>query len=205
MDEQRTDEWFAARLGKVTASRVADVMARTKTGYSASRENYMAQLVVERITGERAESYNNAAMQWGTDQEPFARAAYEAHTGQMVEEVAFVPHPMIDGAGASPDGLVGADGLCEIKCPNTSTMIDTLLTGAIPSKYVAQMQFQMACTGRAWCDYVSFDPRMPAKAQLFVKRLERDDEYIANMEGEINKFLSELDAKVQQLKQLIGE
>ena len=119
--EQRTDEWFAARLGKVTASRVADVMARTKTGYSASRENYMAQLVVERITGERAESYNNAAMQWGTDQEPFARAAYEAHTGQMVEEVAFVPHPMIDGAGASPDGLVGADGLCEIKCPNTST------------------------------------------------------------------------------------
>ena len=203
--EQRTDEWFAARLGKVTASRVADVMARTKTGYSASRDNYMAQLVVERITGERAESYNNAAMQWGTDQEPFARAAYEAHTGQMVEEVAFVPHPTIDGAGASPDGLVGADGLCEIKCPNTSTMIDTLLTGAIPSKYVAQMQFQMACTGRAWCDYVSFDPRMPAKAQLFVKRLERDDEYIANMEAEINKFLSELDAKVQQLKQLIGE
>ena len=203
--EQRTEEWFAARLGKVTASRVADVMAKTKTGYSASRDNYMAQLVVERITGEKAESFTNAAMQWGTDQEPFARAAYEAHTGQMVEEVAFVPHPMIEGAGASPDGLVGADGLCEIKCPNTSTMIDTLLTGAIPSKYVAQMQFQMACTGRAWCDYVSFDPRMPAKAQLFVKRLERDDEYIANMEGEINKFLSELDAKVQQLKQLIGE
>ena len=203
--EQRTEEWFAARLGKVTASRVADVMAKTKTGYSASRDNYMAQLVVERITGEKAESFTNAAMQWGTDQEPFARAAYEAATGQMVEDVAFVPHPTIDGAGASPDGLVGADGLCEIKCPNTSTMIDTLLKGAIPSKYVAQMQFQMACTGRVWCDYVSFDPRMPAKAQLFVKRLERDDEYIANMEGEINKFLSELDAKVQQLKQLIGE
>lgn len=203
--EQRTDEWFAQRLGKVTASRVADVMAKTKTGYSASRENYMAQLVVERITGERAESYSNAAMQWGTDQEPFARAAYEAHTGQMVEEVAFVPHPMIEGAGASPDGLIGADGLCEIKCPNTASMIEVLLTGTIPSKYVAQMQFQMACTGRGWCDYVVFDPRMPAKAQLFVKRLERDDEYIANMEGEINKFLSELDAKVQQLKKLIGE
>ena len=152
--EQRTDEWFAARLGKVTASRVADVMAKTKTGYSASRDNYMAQLVVERITGERAESFTNAAMQWGTDQEPFARAAYEAAKDVMVEEEGFVPHPTIQMAGASPDGLVNDDGLVEIKCPNTATQIETLLTGAIPSKYVAQMQFQMACTGRAWCDFV---------------------------------------------------
>ena len=203
--EQRTEEWFAARLGKVTASRVVDVMAKTKTGYSASRDNYMAQLVVERITGEKAESFTNAAMQWGTDQEPFARAAYEAATGVLVDELGFVPHPTIEGAGASPDGLVGDDGLVEIKCPNTATQIETLLTGAIPSKYVAQMQFQMACTGRAWCDFVSFDPRMPAKAQMFVKRLNRDDEYIANMEGEIQKFLAELDAKVQQLQKIIGE
>jgi putative phage-type endonuclease len=203
--EQRTDQWFAARLGKVTASRVADVMAKTKTGYSASRENYMAQLVVERITGEHAESYTNASMQWGTDQEPFARAAYEAAKGVLVDEQGFVPHPTIEGAGASPDGLIGDDGLVEIKCPNTSTQIDTLLTGSIPSKYVAQMQFQMACTGRKWCDFVSYDPRMPNKGQLFIRHLERDDEYIANMESEIKKFLSELDEKVKKLKHIFGE
>ena len=132
-------------------------------------------------------------------------AAYEAATGVLVDELGFVPHPTIEGAGASPDGLVGDDGLVEIKCPNTATMIETLLTGSIPSKYVSQMQFQMACTGRAWCDFVSFDPRMPSKAQMFVKRLIRDDEYIANMESEIQKFLAELDAKVQQLNTIIGE
>jgi len=128
MTEQRTDEWFAQRLGKVTASRVADVMAKTKTGYSASRENYMAQLVVERLTQTKAESFTNAAMQWGTDQEPFARAAYEAAQGVMVEEVGFMSHPDIEMAGASPDGLVGDDGLLEIKCPNTATHIETLLS-----------------------------------------------------------------------------
>jgi putative phage-type endonuclease len=203
--EQRTDEWFAARLGKVTASKVADVMARTKTGYSASRENYMAQLVVEQITGTRQESFTNSAMQWGTDQEPFARGAYEAATGNMVEEIGFVNHPAIEMAGASPDGLVGDDGCVEIKCPNTATMIETLLTGTIPQKYFAQMQFQMACTGRAWCDYVVFDPRMPAKAQLFIKRVPRDDTFIADMEAEIKKFLAETAVKVDQLKQIIGE
>lgn len=203
--EQRTDEWFAARLGKVTASKVADVMARTKTGYSASRENYMAQLVVEQITGTRQESFTNSAMQWGTDQEPFARGAYEAATGNMVEEVGFVNHPTIEMAGASPDGLIGDDGCVEIKCPNTATMIETLLTGTIPQKYFAQMQFQMACADRSWCDYVVFDPRMPAKAQLFVKRVPRDDEFIADMEAEIKKFLAETAVKVDQLKKIIGE
>lgn len=203
--EQRSNEWFAVRLGKVTASRVADLMAKTKSGYSTSRDNYMAQLVVERITGEKAESFTNSAMQWGTDQEPFARAAYEAVLGVLVDELGFAQHPTIEGAGASPDGLVGDDGLVEIKCPNTGTMIETLLSGAIPAKYVTQMQFQMACTGRAWCDFACFDPRMPAKAQLFVKRLYRDDDYIAEMEAEIVKFLAELDVKVQKLKQIIGE
>lgn len=203
--EQRTDEWFAARLGKVTASKVADVMARTKTGYSASRENYMAQLVVEQITGTRQESFTNSAMQWGTDQEPFARGAYEAATGNMVEEIGFVNHPAIEMAGASPDGLVGDDGCVEIKCPNTATMIETLLTGTIPQKYFAQMQFQMACADRSWCDYVVFDPRMPAKAQLFIKRVPRDDTFIADMEAEIKKFLAETAVKVDQLKQIIGE
>jgi putative phage-type endonuclease len=204
MDEQRTDEWFAARLGKVTASRVSDVVARTKSGYSTSRDNYMAQLIVERITGKQAESFTNAAMQWGTEQEPFARAAYEAHTGVMVDEVGFIAHPSIPDAGASPDGLVGATGLVEIKCPNTATHIETLINGSVPSKYLAQMQWQMACTGREYCDFVSFDSRMPAGAQLWVKRIERDNVLIGEMEVEVAKFLTELADKVEKLKNLIG-
>jgi putative phage-type endonuclease len=200
---QGSNDWFQIRMGKVTASRVADVIAKTKTGYSATRDNYMAQLVVERLTQTKAESYTNAAMQWGTDQEPFARAAYEAAQGVMVEEVGFVPHPTIEWAGASPDGLVGDDGLVEIKCPNTATMIETLLSQKVPGKYFIQMQFQLACTGRKWCDYVAFDPRMPAKAQMFVRRVDRDDEYIAHLEEEIAKFLVEVESQVQKLNEII--
>jgi putative phage-type endonuclease len=200
---QGSSEWFYQRLGKVTASRVADLVGKTKTGYSATRDNYMAQLVVERLTQTKAESYTNAAMQWGTDQEPFARAAYEAAQGVMVEEVGFVPHPTIEWAGASPDGLVGDDGLVEIKCPNTATMIETLLSQKVPGKYFIQMQFQLACTGRKWCDYVAFDPRMPAKAQMFVRRVDRDDEYIAHLEEEIAKFLVEVESQVQKLNEII--
>jgi len=200
---QGSSEWFYQRLGKVTASRVADVIAKTKTGYSTSRDNYMAQLVVERLTFTKTESYTNAAMQWGTDTEPFARAAYEATQGVMVEEVGFVRHPTIEWAGASPDGLVGDDGCIEIKCPNTLTMIETLLSQKVPGKYFAQMQFQMACTGRKWTDYVVFDPRMPEKAQLFVKRVDRDDAYIAEIEAEIVKFLAEVASQVQQLNNYI--
>ena len=203
MIEQRTDDWFAARLGKVTASRVADVIAKTKTGYSASRENYMAQLVVERMTQKPTESYSNAAMQWGTDQEPFARAAYELAKGVMVEEVGFVPHPNILMAGASPDGFVGVNGLVEIKCPNTATMIETLLTKKCPQKYFTQIQFQLACTDRVFCDYVVFDPRMPKHLQLFVTRVERDEDFITHIEEEIQVFLSEVDEKITQLN-LIG-
>jgi putative phage-type endonuclease len=204
MMEQKSDEWFAARLGKVTASRVADVIAKTKTGYSASRENYMAQLVVERLTNTQAESYTNAAMQWGTDQEPFARAAYEVQQNVLVDETGLVDHPTIEMAGASPDGLVGEDGLVEIKCPNTATHIDTLLTQTVPAKYITQMQFQMACTGRQWADFVSFDPRMPQKAQIFIKRVPRDDAFIKEIESEIKKFLAEVSAKVDQLNKLIA-
>jgi putative phage-type endonuclease len=202
---QGSSEWFYQRLGKVTASRVADVIAKTKTGYSTSRDNYMAQLVVERLTNTKAESYTNSAMLHGVQQEPFARAAYEAAQGVMVEEVGFVRHPSIEWAGASPDGLVGGEGegLVEIKCPNTLTMIETLLSQKVPGKYFTQMQFQLACTGRKWCDYVMFDPRMPAKAQLFVKRVDRDDAYIAEIEAEIVKFLAEVDSQVQQLNQYI--
>ena len=200
---QGSTEWFYQRLGKVTASRVADVIAKTKTGYSASRENYMAQLVVERLTNTKAESYTSAAMMHGVEQEPFARAAYEAAQGVMVEEVGFVPHPSIEWAGASPDGLVGDDGCIEIKCPNTATMIETLLSQKVPGKYFTQMQFQLACTKRKWCDYVVFDPRMPAKAQLFVKRVDRDDTYIAEIEAEIVKFLAEVESQVQKLNAII--
>ena len=202
MMEQGTNEWFTIRIGKVTASRVADVIAKTKTGYSATRDNYMAQLVCERLTGQKGESFSNAAMQHGTDTEPLARAAYEAFQDILVDEVGFVPHPSIIMAGASPDGLVGDDGLLEIKCPNTATHIETLLSQSVPGKYNTQMQFQMACTGRQWCDFVSFDNRLPEELQLFVKRVPRDNEFIKQMEDEVVKFLNELDIKIAQLMDL---
>ena len=202
MIEQRTDDWFAARLGKVTASRVADVIAKTKTGYSASRENYMAQLVCERLTNTPTESFTNAAMQWGTDQEPFARAAYETAKGVMVEEVGFIVHPEIDMSGASPDGFVGVNGLVEIKCPTLATTMETWLTQKVPQKYFTQIQFQLACTDRVFCDYVVFDPRMPKHLQLYVTRVERDEDYIAHIEDEIVQFLDEVDQKVKKLNLL---
>jgi putative phage-type endonuclease len=200
--EQRTEEWFAARLGKVTASRVADVIAKTKSGYSTSRDNYMAQLVCERLTGQQGESFTNSAMQWGTETEPLARSAYEANADIMVEELGFVLHPKIDMAGASPDGLVGLFGMLEIKCPNTATHIEALLTETVPTKYITQMQWQMACAQRQWCDYVSYDPRIRADLQLFVKRVEFDAPYVAMLEEEVIKFLKELDIKVNKLNNL---
>jgi putative phage-type endonuclease len=199
MIEQGTPEWFAQRCGKVTASRVADIIAKTKTGAAASRGNYMAQLVAERLTGQPAESFKSAAMQFGADTEPMARMAYETQIGMLVDEVAMIPHPTIEMSGASPDGLVGHDGLVEIKCPNTSTHIETLLDEKVPGKYVTQMMWQMACTGRAWCDFVSFDPRMPEDMQLFIKRVPRDNEMIASLEAEVVKFLGELDELLAKL------
>lgn len=203
--EQQTEEWFSQRLGKVTASRVADIIAKTKSGYSTSRANYMAELICERLTGSRGDSYMNAAMAWGTATEPQARSAYEAATGQLVETVGFVPHPTILEAGASPDGLVGDDGLVEIKCPNTSTHIDTLLGKSAPSKYITQIQWQLACTGRKWCDFVSYDPRMPENMQMFLFRVPRNDETIAELVKEVVQFLSELDGKITNLQKEYGE
>jgi putative phage-type endonuclease len=199
MMDQGSEEWFTIRIGKVTASRVADVIAKTKTGYSASRDNYMAQLVCERLTGQKGESFTNAAMQHGTDTEPLARAAYEAFKDVLVDEVGFVPHPTIKMAGASPDGMVGEDGLLEIKCPNTATHIETLLSQSVPGKYNTQMQFQMACTGRKWCDFVSFDNRLPEELQLFVMRVPRDEVFIRLIEAEIVQFIAELDDKINKL------
>lgn len=199
---QGSPEWFSSRCGKVTASRVADILAKTKSGPSASRTNYMAQLIAERLTGTVEQSFTNAAMQWGTEKEPLARQAYEQENFVGVTEVGFVSHPTIEMAGASPDGLVGEDGLIEIKCPNTATHIDTLLSGDIPSKYKTQMAFQMACTGRAWCDFVSFDPRMPADLQLFICRYSRDDAFIAEMESQIIVFIGEAEFKLEHLRKL---
>jgi putative phage-type endonuclease len=197
--EQRTEEWFSARLGKVTASRVADVLAKIKSGESASRKNYKMELVVQRLTNKQGESFTNAAMEWGTEQEPFARMAYEAHTGTFVKEEGFVDHPTIEGFGCSPDGIVG-EGLIEIKAPNTANHIETVLENKVPSKYIPQMQCQMACTGAKWCDFVSFDPRVPEDLQLFVVRVERDQEYIDAMEVEVKQFLSEVLDLFNQLK-----
>lgn len=197
--EQGSSEWFAIRCGRVTASRVADVIAKTKAGWGASRANYMAELVAERLTGQPAERYSNAAMAWGTEKEPEARLAYEFETDQEVSQVGFVPHPSIGMSGASPDGRVGKCGLVEIKCPSTATHIETLLLQAIPQKYVTQMMWQMACDGRDWCDFVSFDPRLPENMRLFVSRVNRDATVIAELERDVTAFLAELDAKVAAL------
>jgi putative phage-type endonuclease len=201
MMEQRTEEWFAARCGKVTASRVADVIAKTKSGYGAGRANYMADLVVERLTGQKAQGFSNAAMEWGVEQEPAARAAYSAKTGILVEEVGFIDHPTVAMSGASPDGFA-EEGLVEIKCPNTATHLEYVLAQLPPLKYFTQMQWQMACTGRPFCDFVSYDPRLPERLQLLVVRVPRDDEYIAMLETEVTKFLAELDDKLNQLEKV---
>lgn len=202
MIEQGTDAWKAQRLGKVTASRVADIAAKTKTGYSTSRANYAAQLVCERLTGTAAENYTNAAMAWGTEKEPEARAAYEFMRNVDVVAAGFVDHPKIPMTGASPDGYVGEDGLIEIKCPISATHIETLLTGKVPDKYVVQMFWQMLCTDRQWCDYVSFDPRLPAHLQLFVKRVHRDEKRMGELEREVETFLAEVDDTIAKLGKL---
>lgn len=198
--EQGSAEWHAARLGKVTASRVADVIAKTKTGPGASRATYMGQLIAERLSGVAAPSFTNDAMRHGTETEPEARRAYSFQADVDVEEIAFIEHPTIPMTGASPDGLVGADGMVEFKCPNTATHIDTLLGQSVPAKYVTQMQWQMACAGRQWCDFVSYDPRMPANMALFIQRVERDPAMIAELEAEVGEFLLDLDAKVSRLR-----
>jgi putative phage-type endonuclease len=200
--EQRSAEWFAVRCGKVTASRVSDVIAKTKSGWGASRANYMAQLIAERLTGEVADSYSNSAMQWGIDHEDEARKAYEFYENEGVQEIGFVQHQNLE-SGASPDGLVGDDGLVEIKCPNTATHIQTLLDQKIPKKYETQMLWQMECTGRKWCDFVSYDPRMPeGHLKLFVRRFERDDKRLDEIRGMVADFIGELEDKLTALEKL---
>ena len=200
MIEQGTPEWHELRRGKVTASRVADILAKTKTGPSASRQNYLIELALQRITKTIEPSYTNAAMEWGTATEPQARVAYEVATHNFVDQVPFIDHPTIKGFGCSPDGLVGADGLLEIKCPNSATHWEYFKSKEPPKKYFIQMQAQMAVTGAKWCDFVSFDPRMPERSQLLVVNVHRDSEFILYMEAEIKQFLNEVEAEVKLME-----
>lgn len=200
MLEQRSDAWMQMRLGRLTASRIADMMAQTRSGWGTSRANYAWELAIERLTGQPTASFCSAPMQWGIDQEDAARAAYQIHALCNVEEVGFIEHPRLF-AGASPDGLICAEGMLEIKCPNSATHGDTLLNGTIADKYLKQMQFQMACAGRDWCDFASFDPRFPDGMRLWVKRIERDDKAIAEIEDRAAEFLAEVEQIVARLRE----
>ena len=201
MIEQGSPEWHQARLGKVTASRVADLMAKTKSGYSTSRKNYMMELLCQRLTGNREESYTNAAMQRGTDMEPIARGRYEIENDVLVVETGLVDHPTLAGFAASPDGLVDDDGQIEIKCPNSAQHVDFLRYGEIEGKHQTQMLAQMLCTGRKWCDFVSFDDRLPEALQYKCVRFHFDAKEAGAMIAEITSFLSELDGLVIELQE----
>lgn len=179
MLEQRTDAWYQARIGKVTASRISKLNAKPAKGKALNALEL--ELLTERITGQAVDNFTSPAMQWGIDTEPLARQAYELQYFCTVMEIGLIDHPTIAMCGASPDGLVGDDGLIEIKCPNTTTHISTLVSDEVPCEYIPQMQWQMACTGRKWCDFVSFDPRLTDKP-LFIKRVYRDDKKIAELE-----------------------
>ncbi len=200
MIKQGTQEWFMERCGKVTASRVAEVATKLKSGgYSALRATYMGELIAETLSGTPIEGFKSAAMQWGNDTEPQARAAYAFWTDNPVEQVGFVNHPKISLSGASPDGFVGIDGLVEIKCPNTATHIETLLSKTAPAKHIDQMQWQMECTGRDWCDFVSYDPRLPEDLALFVHRVPADGERQEVLRAEVTQFLSDMAIKIDAL------
>lgn len=200
--EQNSDEWRQARCGSLGASGLNKALATTKSGWGASRENIKASIIAERLTGMPQDGFTNAAMQWGHDQEDAAATAYQFVTGRKVDLAGLFYHPTIKGTHASPDRLVGDDGLVEIKCPNTATHIETLTKQKVPAEYLNQMQWQMACTGRKWCDFVSFDPRMPEDLQIFIQRVERDNKEIARLEAAVSVFLKEVDDKMEALNQL---
>jgi putative phage-type endonuclease len=197
---QGTDAWFALRLGKVTASRVADILAKTKTGASASRQNYLIELALQRVTGTFEQSFTSQAMQDGVDREAQARVLYEVTTGEFVDQAPFIDHPTIQGFGASPDGLIQEKGMCEIKCRNNANHWEVIKTGEIPKKYWIQQQAQLSCSGREWNDYVGYNPNFPEKSQLFVKRVYRDGEFIMFMEAEIKQFLNEVETEVNLME-----
>lgn len=198
-DLQRTTEWHSQRLGLVTASSVYKVMMASST---AGYRNYLAQLVCERLTGQPTETFKSEAMQHGIDTEDEARAAYSARTGVLVEEVGFIRHPSLE-AGASPDGLVGEDGLVEIKCVQPSTMLDLIDSRQIPKEHRLQMQWQMAVTGRDWCDYVVYQPKLPEQLKLLIIRELRNQSTILDLTAAVEKFTRELLERTNKLKEVI--
>ena len=203
--EQRSEEWFAARCGSLGASQLNEALATTKNGWGASRENIKNRIIAERLTGSPTETFQNAAMAWGMATEEDARKAYEEATGTFVDEMGIAYHPALVYTHASPDGLVGNDGLIEIKCPNTTTHIETLKAQKVPSKYMNQMLWQMRCVDRKWCDYVSFDPRLPKHLQLFIKRVDRDDAAIAELEKKVAEFLTEVQNEIDNLNRRFSD
>lgn len=204
MTEQGTLEWKLERLGHVTASRVADVMAKIKTGEAKSREDYRWELITQRLTQNIEEGgYTSDAMQHGIDTEAEARMVYEIKKGVFVDQTGFIKHPSIKWVGASPDGLIGTDGNLEIKCPHTKTHLQTLKAQKAPTKYIPQMQMQMWVAERDWTDFVSFDPRLPDDFQFFTIRVYRDDEYIKNMENEVVIFLDEVEQEIAKIYERI--
>jgi putative phage-type endonuclease len=200
--QQGTNEWRLARCGSLGASQLSDALAKTKSGWGASRENLKSRMVIERLTGLPVDGYESPAMIWGRDKEEEARIAYSFITGHDVTEVGLYKHPTIIGTHASPDGLVGDDGCIEIKCPNSATHIEVLKTNQIAHKYILQMQWQMACADRQWCDFVSFDPRMPDHLMLYIARVQRDNDMLATLESEVAAFLVEVDEDVKALSKL---
>ena len=198
MSIQGTPEWLAERAGKLTASMISNVLMKPET---AGFRDYQAQIVAEILTGKpQGSDYTNANMQFGTETEPLARSAYEAETGFSVDQVGMVIHPTIDRAGASPDGLVGNSGLAEIKCPKVATHLAYLIAGVVPTTYKNQMNWQMACTGRDWCDFVSFRPDLPENLQLFVVRYKRDPAEILKLETAVLAFLAGVDQMIVKLQ-----
>lgn len=204
--EQGSAEWLQLRCGKITASRICDVMAMLKRGgEGAERRNYRVDLVAERLSGRTEDHYVSPEMAWGTEYETRARTEYEMDAGEMVETVGFILHPTIDYAGASPDGLIGSDGGLEIKCPKTATHIRWMLANQVPVEHQAQMQWNMCCAGRAWWDFASYDPRLPDGLKLFVVRLGRDDGHIAEIEEAVINFNLEVEEVASFLRKRIIE
>jgi predicted phage-related endonuclease len=199
---QGTEAWLAERAGHASASTFKDILAKIKSGEAASRRQLRLKLATERLTGLPVETYKNAAMEWGNQTESLARLAYEAASGNLVEETGFLKHPSVKWCGGSPDGLIGDDGGFEAKCPFVSTVhVETLLNGGIPSEHMAQVQGLMWVTNRKWWDFVSFDPRMPAHLQLHVFRVKRDEGYIKQLAADVVVFLNEVDLLVAKLNE----
>lgn len=194
---QRHDEWLADRVGKITASRVKGIDAKPQKGKALNAT--MLELLKERLTGEVTELRINEAMQWGIDQEPYAIAAYENITGNFVIGCGLIDHPTISMSGASPDGLISDDGLLEAKCPNTTTHLNTVLTQQVPDEYIPQITWQMACTGRLWCDFVSYDPRLPESMQTVIIRVMRDDVDIEALENDVAACNAKLNEIIENL------